>query len=64
MREGVADEILHHSFAIPRQRERVLDPPEEACVTHPAAHIGLWLVFLVTAMLLPFLPGRYDPIAD
>lgn len=33
-------------------------------MTHPAAHIGLWLVILLSAMLLPFLPGRHDPIAE
>jgi hypothetical protein len=26
-------------------------------------HIALWIVLLVSAMLLPFLPGRYDPLA-
>ena len=25
--------------------------------------IALWIVLLVSAMLLPFLPGRYDPLA-
>lgn len=25
--------------------------------------IGLWVVLLASAMLLPFLPGRYDPVA-
>lgn len=25
--------------------------------------IGLWVALLASAMLLPFLPGRYDPLA-
>lgn len=33
-------------------------------MTHPAAQIGLWLLILMSALLLPFLPGRYDPIAE
>ena len=29
----------------------------------PFILIGVWIVLLVGAMLLPFLPGRYDPVA-
>jgi hypothetical protein len=29
----------------------------------PFIRIGLWIVLLVSAMLLPFLPGRHDPLA-
>ena len=25
--------------------------------------IALWIVLLASAMLLPYLPGRYDPLA-
>jgi hypothetical protein len=30
----------------------------------PFIRIALWIVLLVSAMLLPFLPGRYDPLAS
>ena len=29
----------------------------------PFFRIALWIVLLVSAMLLPFLPGRHDPLA-
>lgn len=29
----------------------------------PFIHIALWIALLACAMLLPFLPGRYDPLA-
>jgi hypothetical protein len=29
----------------------------------PFFRIALWIVPLVSAMLLPFLPGRHDPLA-
>ena len=29
----------------------------------PFIRIALWIVLLVSAMLLPYLPGRYDPVA-
>ena len=40
-----------------------MHPMNRANWTTPLICIGLWIVLLVSAMLLPFLPGRYDPLA-
>ena len=49
---------------VPRPRQRdVMHPANRTTSARPFIRIGLWILILVSAMLLPFLPGRHDPLA-
>jgi hypothetical protein len=41
----------------------VVNPTNPTTLTMQFIRIALWIVLLVSTMLLPFLPGRYDPLA-